>query len=219
MALESFNAYHSYLDAMEPLNDAERGRLFTACLIYSKTGEAPELRGNERFVFPGMRAQIDRDIAKYRKKCEKNRANGEKANGTDGGRTVPNGTQEGRTPPKDKDKDKDKDNTGDICAPARATPAEPDIPFVGELRDAVEDWLSYKRERREAYKPTGLKSLMTQITNAAAEYGDTAVAGVIRDSMGSGYKGIMFDRLHGKSKTATSTADRLARLVSGGAFG
>ena len=26
MALESFNAYHSYLKAMEPLNDAERGR-------------------------------------------------------------------------------------------------------------------------------------------------------------------------------------------------
>lgn len=30
MALESFNAYHSYLKAIEPLNDAERGRLFTA---------------------------------------------------------------------------------------------------------------------------------------------------------------------------------------------
>ena len=30
MALESFNAYHSYLKAIEPLNDAQRGRLFTA---------------------------------------------------------------------------------------------------------------------------------------------------------------------------------------------
>lgn len=50
MALESFNAYHSYLKAMEPLNDAERGRLFTACLQYSMTGEAPELTGKIKAV-------------------------------------------------------------------------------------------------------------------------------------------------------------------------
>ena len=61
MAFESFNAYHSYLNAMDPLNDAERGRLFTACLIYSKTGEVPDLRGTERFIFPQMKWQIDRD--------------------------------------------------------------------------------------------------------------------------------------------------------------
>ena len=36
---------------------------------------------------------------------------------------------------------------------------------------------------------------MTQIGNAAEEYGDEAVANVIRDSMSSNYQGIMFDRL------------------------
>ena len=61
MAFDSFNAYHSYLKSMDPLNDAERGRLFTACLEYSMTGEAPDLRGNERFVFPVMKERIDRD--------------------------------------------------------------------------------------------------------------------------------------------------------------
>jgi hypothetical protein len=61
MARGYFNAYHSYLEAIEPLNDAERGRLFTVCLFYSMTDEAPELRGNERFVFAGMKSQIDRD--------------------------------------------------------------------------------------------------------------------------------------------------------------
>lgn len=52
-----------YLDAIEPLGDAERGRLFTALLEYARTGEAPQLGGNERFIFPMMRAQIDRDEA------------------------------------------------------------------------------------------------------------------------------------------------------------
>ena len=215
MPLDSFNVYHSYLKAIEPLSDAECGRLLKACLVYSMSGVSPELCGNERYLFPSWQSQIDRDKENYEARCQRNAKNASMRWHT----TACDGMQTHAKHAKDKDKDKDKDNTGDICAPARATPTDADIPFVGELRDAVEDWLSYKRERREAYKPTGLKSLMTQITNAAAEYGDTAVAGVIRDSMGSGYKGIMFDRLHGKSKTATSTTDRLARLVSGGAFG
>lgn len=69
MAIEYFNAYHSYLKSIEPLNDAERGRLFTALLEYSGTGTAPELRGNERFIFPTIRQQIDRDKKKYAGKC------------------------------------------------------------------------------------------------------------------------------------------------------
>lgn len=64
MARGYFNAYHSYLEAIEPLNDAERGRLFTVCLFYSMTDEAPELRGNVRFVFAGMKSQIDRDAGR-----------------------------------------------------------------------------------------------------------------------------------------------------------
>lgn len=78
MALESFNAYHSYLTAIEPLNDAERGRLFTALLIYSSTGEVPDLRGNERFVFPQMKWQIDRDKGNYNDFCARQSENGKK---------------------------------------------------------------------------------------------------------------------------------------------
>ena len=77
MAREYFPAYHSYLEIMEELTDAEKGRLFTACLLYSKTGEAPELSGNERYLFPAFRSQIDRDNAEYAKKCATNRRNGE----------------------------------------------------------------------------------------------------------------------------------------------
>lgn len=82
MALESFNAYHSYLKSIELLNDAEVGRLFRACLEYSESGTAPELRGNERFVFSSIKAQIDRDKAAYYAKCETLRRNGEKAKGS-----------------------------------------------------------------------------------------------------------------------------------------
>lgn len=117
MALESFNAYHSYLTAIEPLNDAERGRLFTALLTYSSTGEAPDLRGNERFVFPQMKWQIDRDKGSYNDFCTRQSENGKK-----GGRpkkpAVNFETQKTQAffakPKKAIDKDKDKDKDKDI---------------------------------------------------------------------------------------------------------
>jgi len=76
MARKYFAAYHSYLESIAPLDDAERGRLFTACLQYSKSGEAPELCGNERFIFACIKPQIDRDGERYEKRCEVNRKNG-----------------------------------------------------------------------------------------------------------------------------------------------
>ena len=111
-----------YLDAIEPLGDAERGRLFTSLLTYARTGEAPQLGGNERFLFPMMRAQLDRDIAAMAgvsearskaakasksSKCEQmqqmqaNAANADKSS---------------------KDKDKDDDKKGNGAREARFTP-------------------------------------------------------------------------------------------------
>lgn len=73
MAREYFCAYHSYLKSTELLTDAECGRLFRACLEYSMTGISPELRGSERYVFPTIQQQIDRDREKYNSFCESQR--------------------------------------------------------------------------------------------------------------------------------------------------
>ena len=128
-----------YLDAIEPLGDAERGRLFTSLLTYARTGEAPQLGGNERFLFPMMRAQLDRDIAAMAgvsearskaakasksSKCEQmqqmqaNAANADKS-----------------SKDKDKDKDKDDDKKGNGAREARFTPP------------SVEEVAAYCRER------------------------------------------------------------------------
>lgn len=89
-----FCAYHSYLESIELLNWEERGRLFTALLEYSKDGTLIPLPGNERFVFPSIRSQIDRDKAQWeqidivktangRKGGRPRKAETEKANGLD----------------------------------------------------------------------------------------------------------------------------------------
>ena len=119
MAREYICLYHSYLDAIQALSDAERGRLLTAMLEYTLTGDAGNLCGNERFVFPLIKSQIDRDNVKYARQCERNAANGK-----NGGRprnpknpvgfsetekSQDKGEYEGEEESKDKDKDEDRE--------------------------------------------------------------------------------------------------------------
>lgn len=111
-----------YLDAIEPLGDAERGRLFTSLLVYARTGEAPQLGGNERFLFPMMRAQIDRDNSAMdslsdarseagRKGAEAKQANARFAKQNKQMQDLPSKTSKDKDKDKDKGKDKDKDNS------------------------------------------------------------------------------------------------------------
>ena len=67
--------------------------------------------------------------------------------------------------------------------------------FGPEVSVAFDEWLRYKQERREAYKSTGLKALISHVRNQAEIYGEKAVADCIRLSMSNGWKGIVFDRL------------------------
>ena len=210
MARDYICLYHSYLDAIQALGDAERGRLLTAMLEYSITGAAPQLGGNERYIFPLIKAQIDRDRDRYNSKCAQNAESARKrtqANASERYQTQANGSEGSQDKGKDKGKGKgkgegkDKDDSPD----GENAPELEKCGFSPALRAAVEDWLAYKRERREAYKPTGLKALLMQISSAASAHGDAAVIGVIRQSMSSGYKGITFDRLRKKAEPSPCT--------------
>lgn len=133
-----FCAYHSYLENMELLNWEERGRLFTALLEYSKDGTLIPLTGNERFVFPGIRSQIDRDKAQWEQIDNVKTANGrkggrpkkaetEKANGLDENlknQQVISVSKKSLEKEKKKDKEKDKDN---ISSSTSTATAESDI--------------------------------------------------------------------------------------------
>ena len=67
--------------------------------------------------------------------------------------------------------------------------------FSPAMVSAIKSWLRYKTERRDAYKPTGLQSLISKIQNETRIHGEQAVIKVITDSMASNYQGIVWDRL------------------------
>lgn len=105
--MEYLKIFTDFLEAIEPLSDVERGRLFTAMLEYAQRGTTPEFRGNERFLWPTAKLNIDREAAFLLKQHK---------NGALGGRPKkPKETQQNPTKPKEtqktqKDKDKDKEN-------------------------------------------------------------------------------------------------------------
>ena len=102
--------YASYLESLSPFTDEECGRLVRAMLNYAATEDVPQFDGNERFIWPSLQAQIDRDIETYQAKCSRNRANGSK-----GGRphknpaVIPETERFLEKPKKPKEKEKEKE--------------------------------------------------------------------------------------------------------------
>lgn len=62
-------------DHLKPFGDAEKGRLFDAMMEYAECGIAPELHGNERYIWETVRAEIDRQRTAYERQCAVNKGN------------------------------------------------------------------------------------------------------------------------------------------------
>lgn len=110
--MDYLKIWTSFIEVIEPLNDAERGRLFTAMLEYAKTGEVIEFKGNERYTWPIAKQGIDQAA----QKAETLRQNGNKggrpskAEETKENQTEPNETKENQTKANESLNVNDKDN-------------------------------------------------------------------------------------------------------------
>ena len=115
--MEYLKIFTDFARSMEPLDDAERGRLFSAMLAYAERGQIPDLPGNERFIWPTAQLHIDREI----EFCEKQRQRG-----IHGGRPK---TRKNPEKPEETQKEKDKDNDKD-----KDNPSSPDGEDVSRPR-------------------------------------------------------------------------------------
>lgn len=131
MERKGFFCYNSWLKALEPFGDAERGRIWTALLEYSN-GLAIDghSSGNERFILPMLLDQIDRDTQKNEKKSQTLKER--QSQSTPSNPTQPTATRS--NPPKDKDKNKDKD------IPTTAAARAQDEQYNEDLADCIQHY-------------------------------------------------------------------------------
>lgn len=78
MALGYVKIYYDFKEKTSSLSPTEIGRLVLAMAEYAETGVTPNIVGNERFVFPIFKVQIDRDHEAYAEKVQTLRENGSK---------------------------------------------------------------------------------------------------------------------------------------------
>jgi hypothetical protein len=58
-----------------------------------------------------------------------------------------------------------------------------------EMREVVETWLAYKKEKAQSYKPTGFKTFYKKLCELSGNNPQKAMA-IIEQSMGNNYAGI-----------------------------
>lgn len=187
MERDSIVFYRSFYESVEDLSPEEFKRCVMAILQYGLDGIEPEVDGISKTVFKLVKPQIDKNNQRY-------------LNGLKGGKPKDNQNETKPKPNVTKRKPNVNVNVNDNVN---------ELISNSELSDAVKEktkqWVEYKKERREGYKPTGLKSLLTQISNKEKESGAIAVINVIDLSMSNGWKGIIWDLIDKPTMTKNTT--------------
>ena len=171
--MEYLKIWTSFRESISPLNDAEKGRLFDAMLLYAETGELPDLKGNERYIWPTAKQAIDRAAQK---------ADTLRQNGNKGGRppkqTETNGNQTKPTETKQKQTkanesylfDKDKENIKEKEEEDKEdTRTREDMPF-GLTDEDIQASIDRRQQLEDAARSIGL-----QVTEAGMMYGERLV--------------------------------------------
>ncbi len=204
MERNQFTFYRSYRDALRALPPKEFKAAVLAICDYALDEVEPDLTGIPNSVFILIRPTLDSGRIKAANRAKKAESEGEgthnkprtnekqtqnkKQTKQRQNRKEKEGEKEGEGE-REKEREKENDSSPPIVPPDGIAALSP------ALQSAVEDWLQYKTEKRDPYKPQGLKSLVTEIKNNADRYGDAAVIELIRQCMSNNWRGIIFDRL------------------------
>lgn len=137
--MKYLKVFVDFADKIELLGDAERGRLFTAMLEYASSGAEPDLRGNERFIWPTAKSEIDRQAESYKELCEKNRKNA--ASRCHSLPLAASRCQSQQEQEQDKDKEQDKEQEENIF-PSSNDDVRPSAAGRGAEKAVVDAWNS-----------------------------------------------------------------------------
>ena len=203
--MEGFIFYASFKEAIDLLSDAEQLEVYRGICNYGLHGEYPEFSTNAaQVIFLMAKPQID---ANAKRRTDGSRGGRKKkplvSNEKTTGFEVENHWFQNEKPlvselkttgfesenhwfPNEKPKVKEKVKVKE----KEAAGASLSVP----VNEKLEEWIQYKEEIGEPYKPSGLKALTTQLSKKEAELGPAAVIESINTSMANGWKGLFWNK-------------------------
>ena len=159
--MKYLKVWTSFREVIEPLQDAEKGRLFDMMLLYAEEGTDPaNFAGNERFVWPAAKQIIDLAA----EKAEKLRQNGSKggtaksenmkalANDSNSYQTVANDSKANQSEAKGSHKEKKRNNKEKEGNEKEAINIVPLKRFVPPTEDEVALYCIERRNHVNAQK-------------------------------------------------------------------
>lgn len=199
-----FTFYGSFFKAVSRIKKkADRAEAYDAICAYALCGTEPDidsLSDSAAIAFELSKPNLDAS----RRKANSGKKGGEHKQTESKAEAKP---KQSESKPKQtaskKENKKEKEIENKCYNPL--TPAQEEK-FSPVLLAAVKEWVVYKHERREGYKPTGLEAMTTEIRNNAAIYGEAAVIALIRGCMAQNYKGIVWDKLQQKQPRRPSAS-------------
>ena len=170
--MKYLKVFTDFASSLEPLGDAECGRLFKAMLEYARTGQEPDFRGNERFIWPTAKQSIDRDSETYRRKVDAALKATEKRYRT---QMYDNVQKETSTCDNAQDKDKDKDDarTRAGSSKGREAPSREDM----QGHSVHGTWPECSSQRLELHGPNKIRDAQPLKPSAAAKPATQSGAG------------------------------------------
>ena len=224
MERDSMVFYKSFFEAIKDLPPEEFKKCAVALMEYGLEGKEPETAGIEKTVYIMAKPQIDKNNQRYEngKKGGKTVTDSEPNRNQTVTKPEPNDNQTGtkqepncenaepnvnvndnvnvnvndndnvndNVPVKEKEPKGSKKKKGDDLQTLLA-----EYRFSSVLSEKIQQWLDYKRERRETYKPVGLSQLLKKINTEVNHYSEGAVMALMDESMANGWAGIIWDRI------------------------
>lgn len=180
--INSFTFYKDYYYLIDTMPIEDKKELAVAILDYVFKDLEPNLNGHNQAIFNTLSRQLD---------CSKNKSkSARKTNQIE----IKQKSNQNQTEIK-------KGNKTSVLSFKFYVSNLEFLKDRGLLRGKIEDWLDYKWERKEPYKETGLKSLMTRIEKYTEKFGEEKIVELIDECMANNYKGIIFEKLDKQSNT------------------
>lgn len=203
-----FLIYRSFTDAIKELAPEDQLKAYIAITDYALDGIEPDISGPAKAVFLMAKPQIDANnkrreagkagAAKTNSKAEEERQASGKPSASERqevGKPSANRRQDGGIADALPDKVKVKVNKESKSIKEKINKEKDALDargYTGKLREAVEDWLQYRRKIRKPY--TDLEGFLDKIDKDRKENGDAYVIDEIAYSKGQGYQGLFAEK-------------------------
>ena len=201
----SMIVYYEILEQLEDFTDEQVGKMFRAMVEYDKNGVEPNFSGEMKVAFKFIKLSIDKNKEEYTKKCDKNRENVMKRWNKDTNEydRIPSYNSYTNDTDNDNDNDNEHDKKKENNVKEKktknvnsfdTTSVLCQFEFTKNALESINQWLTYKREKHQTYKETGLKTLCKRLHGWQVDFGDAYVVDAINFSISSNYDGIFPNR-------------------------